>query len=119
MPEAVQISDQKRKQLEAYLQMRVDQVPTVRIERRESGTAAPLTFAQQQLWLHAQLAPDSPVYNEPFTVHRRGPLDVAVLERSGARIQWREGRRQTSHGIPVRLRKRRPQRFMPVMLPVT
>ncbi len=86
MPEAVQISDQKRKQLEAYLQLRVDQVPTERIEKRDSGTAAPLTFAQQQLWLHAQLAPDSPVYNEPFTVHRRGPLDVAVLERSFTEI---------------------------------
>src|SRR6266536_5132887 len=86
MPEVIPISDQKRKQLEAYLQLRVDQTPAVRIRRREAGTSAPFTFAQQQLWLHAQLAPDTAVYNEPFTVHRSGPLDVEVLERSFTEI---------------------------------
>jgi aspartate racemase len=86
MPETLQISEQKRKQLEAYLQLRVDAGATVRIGRREPHTAAPLTFAQQQVWLHAQMAPNTPAYNEPFTVHRRGPLNVEVLERSFAEI---------------------------------
>ncbi len=43
---------------------------------------APLSFAQQQIWLHAQLVPEIPIYNEPVTIHRRGRLDVALLERT-------------------------------------
>lgn len=43
---------------------------------------APLSFAQQQIWLHAQLVPEVPIYNEPVTIHRRGRLDVAALERT-------------------------------------
>jgi surfactin family lipopeptide synthetase A len=43
---------------------------------------APLSFAQQQIWLHAQLVPEIPIYNEPVTIHRRGRLDVAALERT-------------------------------------
>src|SRR5215471_5715189 len=47
-----------------------------------SSSEAPLSFAQQQIWLHAQLVPQgSPVYNEPVTIHRHGKLDVSVLER--------------------------------------
>jgi surfactin family lipopeptide synthetase A len=82
MPEALQISDQKRKLLESYLQLRVDQAPVASIPRRGPGVTVPLTFSQQQLWLHAQLSPGTPVYNEPFTVHRSGPLDVEILEKS-------------------------------------
>ena len=46
------------------------------------GNSAPLSFAQQQVWLHAQLVPDVPVYNEPVTIRRQGSLDVAALERA-------------------------------------
>ena len=45
------------------------------------GMTAPLSFAQQQIWLHAQLVPDIPIYNEPVTVQRRGTLDASVLAR--------------------------------------
>lgn len=53
---------------------------------RPSATTAPLTFAQQQLWLHAQLAPDSALYNEPLTVRHRGALDVSALEQAFSEI---------------------------------
>ena len=53
---------------------------------RSLGTAVPLTFAQQQLWLHAQLAPDSALYNEPLTVRHRGALDVHALEQAFSEI---------------------------------
>lgn len=43
---------------------------------------APLSFAQQQIWLHAQMVPQLPVYNEPVTVRYRGALDVRVLGRT-------------------------------------
>ncbi|MGZ3461153.1 MAG: condensation domain-containing protein [Archangium sp.] len=42
----------------------------------------PLSFGQQRLWFIAQLAPGSIVYNAPFAARLKGPLDVAVLERS-------------------------------------
>jgi len=87
MAETLEISEQKRKLLERYLQQRSEEayVPAA-IPRRAPGAKIPLTFAQQQVWLHAQLAPHLPVYNEPFTVHRKGPLDIGALERSFTEI---------------------------------
>jgi surfactin family lipopeptide synthetase A len=83
MAETLEISEQKRRLLEQYLQQRSGEpIVAEAIPRRAPGAVIPLTFAQQQVWLHAQLAPDTPVYNEPFTVHRKGPLDVVALERS-------------------------------------
>ncbi len=83
------LTDAKRKQLlEAYLQTRPENgkaAPPVVASPREDSTA-PLTFAQQQLWLHAQLAPDTSLYNEPLAIRRSGPLDVAALERSFTEI---------------------------------
>jgi amino acid adenylation domain-containing protein len=87
MAETLEISEQKRKLLERYLQQRSEgaYVPAA-IPRRAPGATIPLTFAQQQVWLHAQLAPHLPVYNEPFTVHRNGLLDVVALERGFTEI---------------------------------
>ena len=50
--------------------------------RRNAGARPPLSFAQQQVWLHAQLAPDVPLYNELLILERAGRLDCVVLERS-------------------------------------
>ncbi len=48
---------------------------------RTPGHQGPPSPGQEQIWFHAQLAGDAPVYNESVTIHRRGPLDRAVLER--------------------------------------
>jgi len=50
--------------------------------RADKSPVAPVSFAQQQLWLHARREPNVPVYNEPVTIHYTGNLDVAALERS-------------------------------------
>ena len=42
----------------------------------------PLAPDQHLLWLSAQMAASAPVYNEPVTLHHRGPLDREMLERS-------------------------------------
>jgi Condensation domain/Phosphopantetheine attachment site len=55
--------------------------PSVASAKRGGGPF-PLSLNQRQLWLHSQLAPDVPLYNEPFTIHRRGPVDTASLTRS-------------------------------------
>src|ERR1700691_695141 len=83
------LTEARRKQLlEAYFRTRLETVyePPLRGTPRASGATMPLTFAQQQLWLHAQLAPNTALYNEPLTVRHRGPLNVSVLERAFTEI---------------------------------
>src|SRR5271163_1157785 len=41
----------------------------------------PLSPGQEQIWFHAELAGAAPIYTESITIHKRGPLDAAVLER--------------------------------------
>ena len=51
------------------------------IERRPAGESAPLSFNQEQIWLHAQMASEAPLYNEAITLYHHGTLDVSVLQR--------------------------------------
>ncbi|MYZ34218.1 MULTISPECIES: non-ribosomal peptide synthetase [unclassified Streptomyces] len=48
----------------------------------ESGTPPALSWAQQRLWVLAQLEGASTAYNEPMGFHLRGPLDRAALVRA-------------------------------------
>jgi len=78
-------TEEKRKQLlEAYFQTRPESACETppRVAKRTAASPMPLSSAQKQLWLHAQLAPDTPLYNEPLTVRRSGALDKYALERS-------------------------------------
>ena len=50
-----------------------------RIPRRAPDEVVPLSFGQEQIWLHSQLAPDAPLYTESLTIRRQGPLLPAVL----------------------------------------
>lgn len=70
--------------LDAYLERLERSRAEGRIARRARAPdeALPTSFAQRHLWLHARLAPDEPVYNEPITIHRDGPLDVGAFERA-------------------------------------
>src|SRR5712672_2593480 len=72
---------------------------------RKSGEAIPLSYSQEQVWMHAQLVPDVPLYNEPVTIHYRGALDPAALEQAFNEIlrrheAWRTGFRIVD-GHPV------------------
>src|SRR5215471_14000884 len=76
-------ADAKRKLLEKYLRGELGFRPTAQeIPRRRPGEPIPLSYAQEQVWLHAQLAPELPLYNEPVTIHYSGALNVAAFERS-------------------------------------
>ncbi|MFL6439679.1 MAG: non-ribosomal peptide synthetase [Terriglobales bacterium] len=74
-----------------------------------------MSFPQEQVWLHAQMAGDIPLYNESITVHRRGPLDIATLERCLAEIIRRHEIWRTSldlvDGRPVQVIHRAPDEF--------
>ncbi|MGN6376458.1 MAG: condensation domain-containing protein, partial [Sphingomonas sp.] len=50
------------------------------IRPRDPAQPIPLTAEQNQLWLHAQMAPDMPLYNESITIHRYGAYDHRALE---------------------------------------
>src|ERR1700754_3098355 len=49
--------------------------------RRGSSTAAPVSLAQQRLWLLHQLDPATDPYYLPFYYRVSGPLNSAALER--------------------------------------
>ena len=52
------------------------------ITRRMPDARIPLSFAQEQIWLHDQLQPASTAYNINRVVRLRGALDVEALGRS-------------------------------------
>ena len=60
------------------------------VARERAGAPAPLSFAQQQLWLFEQLqAQAGPVYHIPVCAWLDGPLDPARLERALVRCVHR------------------------------
>jgi amino acid adenylation domain-containing protein len=91
-------------QLEKYLK---DRAPQQRVARRTGSGLAPLSFPQQQIWLHSQIAPGVPVYNEPVTIYRDGPLDLSILKKCFAEVFRRHEAWRTTfdviHGEPVQI----------------
>lgn len=63
----------------------VRDVATSPITRRPQGAPVPLSVSQQQIWLHTQLAPDAPLYNEVLILDHTGSLELEAVEKS-----WRE-----------------------------
>lgn len=117
-----ELSEAKRRLLEKYLssQPGSNGVAAARISPRPQGVPAPLSFSQQQVWLHAQMAGEVPFYNEPITIYRHGTLDAAVLERCLLEIIRRHEIWRTTFtvvaGEPVQVVHPVPQRFpLPVI----
>ncbi len=78
------ISSTERARLENYLHTKAQSKakPAPSIPARPQGRAIPLSKVQEQVWVHAQMAPDIPLYNEPVTIHYTGVLDHAAFERA-------------------------------------
>ena len=51
-----------------------------RLRRESAKNSAPLSFAQQRLWILDQLEPNSALYNVPTVVRLTGMLDIQALE---------------------------------------
>jgi surfactin family lipopeptide synthetase A len=121
MPDTPELSEAKRALLEKYLQGDRPQSKTGEgtIPRRHLEKAVPLSFGQQQMWLLAQLIPDTPVYNECVTIHLPGPLDVDVFARSFNGIIRRHEAWRTSFpiidGQPVQMIHPAPTLRLPVV----
>lgn len=56
------------------------------IRCREPGTAAPLSFGQQRMWLAEQLEPDAGLYNYGYAARIQGELDVGALDQAVAAL---------------------------------
>ena len=76
------LSPQQRALLELRLKNQAAETSKLQIIPRRSEDTAPLSFAQQRMWMLYQFDPDSSVYNIGSNLRLRGPLDVAVLEQS-------------------------------------
>ena len=120
MVQQVSLPEAKRQLLEKYLRGDFGKpsqgLPP--ILPRTSRESAPLSYGQQQVWLHSQMAPNCPLYNEPVTIHRIGPLDVPALERAFNEIirrheAWRTSF-QTVEGEPVQIVHPPPAITLPV-----
>jgi surfactin family lipopeptide synthetase A len=93
------LSEAKQKVLAQYLR---GEFPIQSGERAispmPSGALAPLSLAQEQLWQHSHKVL-TPLYNESITIHRKGPLEIGVLERSLAEIIRRHEIWRTSYKV--------------------
>ncbi|WP_437592077.1 amino acid adenylation domain-containing protein [Sorangium sp. So ce1000] len=79
--------------------------PSVTIASR--GEDLPLSFPQQQMWLLAELEPNAPVYNDPFTLRMPGHVDTSALASSLREIVRRHEAWRTTYelkeGRPVQI----------------
>src|SRR4051794_9800583 len=66
---------------------------------RRGATSAPLSFAQQRLWLLDQLEPESAAYNLAAPARLRGELDPAVLARCLTEIARRHEALRTTFDV--------------------
>src|SRR6266702_1228787 len=53
-----------------------------RVEPRQMGEVPPISAEQQDIWLHASMAPGLPLYNEAITIHRDGSFSLPAFEQS-------------------------------------
>ncbi|HMF90016.1 MAG TPA: amino acid adenylation domain-containing protein [Candidatus Angelobacter sp.] len=110
-----ELSDAKRKLLQRYLAGMTAKRTLERAPNRALEKPLPLSFAQQQVWLHSQMAGDVPFYNETITVYRHGTLDVGVLERCLVEIIRRHEIWRTTFdliaGQPVQIVQLPPETF--------
>ncbi len=62
--------------------LQLSQTRTPPVRRRRDRAVAPLSFAQQRLWLIDRIEQSSAHYNIPNALRLQGPLDVPALQRA-------------------------------------
>jgi hypothetical protein len=83
MSHTTELSETKRQLLAQYLRGQNNRISVDRSTgRRPPDDPAALSLAQGQMWHHARQSPELTCYNEPITIHRKGPLELSILERS-------------------------------------
>jgi amino acid adenylation domain-containing protein len=84
MSDTSNLSESRRALLEKMLRGNLPQstADVASIPRRTTDGPAPLSFAQEQMWLLSHMIPNTPIYNDCVSLHLPGQLDVAAFERS-------------------------------------
>src|SRR5262249_10465507 len=73
-PAVAELPEAKRVWLKRFLRgdERRDRSTSDRVTPRPAQAMPPISPEQRQVWLHAVMAPDLPLYNEAITIHRKG-----------------------------------------------
>jgi len=115
MTEHPSLSDSKRKLLDAFLRRSLSQPVAPPIARRRAGEPIPLALSQEEVVLHSDRLKDAPaLYNESFTIHRSGPLDLRLLEQCLIAILRRHEIWRTSYAF----RDGTPEQIVQIVQPV-
>ena len=56
------------------------------IVRQTDRSEAPVSYGQQQIWLHSQVSSPMPIYNEMVTIRYLGVLDRVAFEKTFTEI---------------------------------
>jgi hypothetical protein len=93
------LSPSRRELLNKLVRGRTSSVPAQRgIVPRPDRSEAPISYGQQQVWLHSQYSSDVQLYNEPVTVHRYGAFDRLAMEMAFTEIIRRHEAWRTTFG---------------------
>ena len=116
------LSAEKRRLLEMRLRMARQAASAAdpgapRPRPRPDGTA-PLSFAQQRLWVLERMAPGEPTWNIPTALRLRGALDVSALERALDALRRRHESLRTTFAEREGRAVQVVHPFSPVPLPV-
>lgn len=82
IPQKSDLSPVKQAVLEKYLKARIKGGHSDEEIPRKNALTAPLSFAQQRLWLHCQMEPVSAAYNFPTALKLTGKIDLSAMEKA-------------------------------------
>ncbi len=120
-PELTELSAAKRRLVRRMLDGAGAPSPR-RIERAsrrdDDSLPAPVSVEQRQVWLHAAMADELPLYNEPITIHRRGSFDLTRLQESFNAVLRRHDIWRTAFAIVNGALRQVVQRELCVILPL-
>ena len=88
--------------------------PVPPVQRLPRPVDPPLSFGQERLWFLHQMAPESALYNLPFALRLRGPLEVAALLAGLAAVALRHESLRTRFAV---IDERPVQRIAPEPAP--
>ncbi|HZF09033.1 MAG TPA: amino acid adenylation domain-containing protein, partial [Thermoanaerobaculia bacterium] len=95
-------------------------IPT-RLSARRPAAEAPLSFAQERLWVLDVIDPGNPTYNIPGALRFIGPLDAAALAASLGEIRRRHEVLRTTFvtrgGVPVAVVSKAAENGAGLLLP--
>ncbi|CEJ85457.1 Amino acid adenylation domain protein [Hyphomicrobium sp. GJ21] len=73
--------------------------PLPAITPRNSNKPAPMSVAQERMWLTHELAPESKAYNIPVALELSGPLDIEAIEQAIDAMRTRHETLRTTYHL--------------------